>query len=625
MGRFWILPLVMALALGLAVWALQSPAPEPRTAPAGEFSAMRAMDDVRIMARAPHPVGTEEHARVQAYLLGRLTGLGLEVSTHVGQLSRGSIQRLERWGVEAEHPQAVNLIGVLPGRNRSLPPVVLMSHYDSSAISPGAADDAAGVAASLEAVRAIKARGQPLRDVVVLITDAEELGLDGARAFFSEHPVRDRTDAVINLEARGGGGRALMFQTGRGNAETIAAFARAAREAKGGPTSNSMAVFAYDLMPNDTDFTVPRDRGIGGINLAFIGRPAQYHAAASTPDALDQGSLQHIGGLALAMTDSLARIEASPKVGEDVVYSDILGLGIVSHAQGTGWLLILAAGGLLGFAAWGARHATRLRLVDVGQGVVSALWLLAAGVVMAGAARALAGPVGRVSTEVYYELLGRLPWIEAAVALALLAVGCVMLAGRAVVSRRTMALVLGGTALLAQVVGGGLDLIITGAALLGAGLSFVPLPPVRSRWGGWIGATLLVLALGIVVQMFAPTAAYLMIWPALLSALAAAIAAAVDARLERFWAYLAAMVVAVIAGAVLMTHAHPLFLGVGMDMAWALAILALPIAMLLTPFAPTGRGARVLAAVAAVALIGSAGLTMAGRMAAPDEAAQAAK
>ena len=41
-------------------------------------------------------------------------------------------------------------------------------------------------------VRAIQARGPIRRPLVVLLTDGEELNLDGARAFFSEHPWRER-------------------------------------------------------------------------------------------------------------------------------------------------------------------------------------------------------------------------------------------------------------------------------------------------------------------------------------------------------------------------------------------------------------------------------------------------
>ena len=44
-----------------------------------------------------------------------------------------------------------------------------MAHYDSVPGSPGAADAAAGVAAALEIVRALKVQGQPARAVILLV------------------------------------------------------------------------------------------------------------------------------------------------------------------------------------------------------------------------------------------------------------------------------------------------------------------------------------------------------------------------------------------------------------------------------------------------------------------------
>ena len=45
-----------------------------------------------------------------------------------------------------------------------------------------------GVAAILEAARAIKTGPALRNDVILLLTDAEELGLLGARAFVEQHP-----------------------------------------------------------------------------------------------------------------------------------------------------------------------------------------------------------------------------------------------------------------------------------------------------------------------------------------------------------------------------------------------------------------------------------------------------
>ncbi len=67
----------LTLAFLLAVWTTQVPRPRPLDAPVAAFSAARAMTDIEQIARAPHPVGSAEHARVRAYLSERNTQLGL--------------------------------------------------------------------------------------------------------------------------------------------------------------------------------------------------------------------------------------------------------------------------------------------------------------------------------------------------------------------------------------------------------------------------------------------------------------------------------------------------------------------------------------------------------------------
>ncbi|WP_395944936.1 M20/M25/M40 family metallo-hydrolase [Brevundimonas sp.] len=557
--RLALLLTSLALALGLAVLTTQTPRPQPAGLAATGFSAERAMTDVRRIARAPHPVGSTEHGLVQAYLQGRMTQLGLNPTLQAGALSPAAVGRIADRGESVDGLSVVNLVGVLPGRNPRLPAVVLMAHYDSVPGSPGAADDASGVAAILEAVRAIKARGPADRTLVVLLTDGEELNLDGARAFFSEHPLRDRVGAVVNLEARGGGGRAMMFETGPGNAETIDLYARAMRDADGGPASNALAIFVYRLMPNGTDFSIAANRGVAGVNLAFLGRPSQYHSPSSTPDALDQGSLQHIGSQALEAADAFLRAPVLPRATANAVYADVFGLGVVRHGPGTGWILLGAAGLLTAFAAWGARHATGLTWRQGIKGLTGGLWLLAAGVVFAQAVRVLAGPVGSrsQSAETYYLLLRRLPWMEAGVGLAILAVAVVLMAGRALVGRRLLAAAVGAAAVLALALGG-LDLITAGAAAVAVILSLWPAGEDESVWGGWL------LGLG-----------------------------------------------------------HFVFLGLGMDRPGALGLIALLIVVLARPLAPTNpASARTLAAVGAAALILGGGVALAARTAEPPVAAE---
>ena len=608
----------LAVALLIAVWALQVPTPRGTETPAVDFSAARAMTDVRSIGARPHPVGSADHARVQQYLFNRMAQLGLNPTLQAGALSPEAINRLDRWGGDsaAAGNQAVNVVGTLLGRSPAPPAVLIMAHYDSAWGSPGAADDGAGVAAILETVRAIKARGGLERTLIVLLTDAEELNLDGARIFFSEHPLRDRVTAVVNLEARGGGGRAFMFETGRGNAETIDLFSGAARRADGGASSSSLSIFVYENMPNGTDFTIPKSRGIGGVNFAFIGRPSQYHSPTATPDNLDQGALQHIGSQALETTAALVRAPTLPVASENVVYGDYLGLFTIVHSLDLGWTLLAITAVLGAFAAWGARHATRLTASDVGRGMLSGVWVLAMGIVVAQGVRVLAGPlVARAeSADVYYTLLRRLPWMEAGTGLAMAAVALALLAGRQALEPRLLAGVI-IAAVAAALILGGFDPVVLGAGVIAIALSVWSQSAPKTTWGGWLGLIALIFVFGCAAQGAAPEAALILIWPGLLAAVAAAACALTGARLESPRSLIPAAVATVVGGAWILNLSHQVFLGVGMDLPGVMALIALLVLLFLAPLAPKARGT--LAAAAAACLILACGLSLTARFAEP--------
>ena len=115
---------------------------------------------------------------------------------------------------------------------------------------------------------------------------------------------------------------------------------------------------------SEAGFTVAADRKLAGINLAFIGRPAQYHAPSSTPQALDQGSVQHIGSQALEMADDLLRAPTLPQATQNAVYADVFGLFVVQHSPMIGWLLLTVAALATAFAAWGGFIASLLMLMN---------------------------------------------------------------------------------------------------------------------------------------------------------------------------------------------------------------------------------------------------------------------
>lgn len=155
-------------------------------------------------------------------LVAHLQQAGLETSVQRAHAA-AAYGKGDGRGVRAANVE--NVVVVLQGRDRRLPAVLLMAHYDSVAQSPGAADDGLGVAVMLEIARALDKDARQ-RDVVFLFTDAEEAGLLGTRAFFASHSLAARIGTVINLEARGSTGRAVLFETGPGNAALLSAFAR---------------------------------------------------------------------------------------------------------------------------------------------------------------------------------------------------------------------------------------------------------------------------------------------------------------------------------------------------------------------------------------------------------------
>ena len=167
------------------------PSPVSANAPDTEFSSARAMSILVEIARQAHPPGSPEHERVRGYLVDRLTTLGLNPEV---QISTSSFQR----GTRARTATVRNVIARLPG-TASTGAIVMTAHYDSRGLAVGAGDDGKGVVTILETLRAIQA-GPPLRnDVMVLLTDAEELGLLGAKAFVNEHPWMEEIQLVLSF------------------------------------------------------------------------------------------------------------------------------------------------------------------------------------------------------------------------------------------------------------------------------------------------------------------------------------------------------------------------------------------------------------------------------------------
>lgn len=353
--------IVFLLLIFIGLKRADPPAPQPAAADPAGFSAERAMARLPGIASVPHPTGTAANAQVRDYLVEQLTRMGLQPqvqSATVVAPEASAIARID------------NVLVRLPGRARGGKAVLLAAHYDSAPNAPGAADNGASVAAVLETLRALQAGPALDNDVIALFTDAEEVGLLGARAFVDQHPWAKEVGVALNFEFRGNSGPFWMFETSTGNAGLIDGLRGSVKLA----LSNSLLYEVYKNLPNDTDMSVFKRAGMAGMNFAAAERHTSYHTALDNIASLDRRSVQHEGDIMLALARHFGTHDLQQAGRGDAVYFDLPGVGLVSY--GVAWVapLCIIAVALLAAAV---RIALRTGAVRLGRCAAGALVFLA--------------------------------------------------------------------------------------------------------------------------------------------------------------------------------------------------------------------------------------------------------
>ena len=208
------------LLLGLIYYSINSLMPQKISSLktlSTEFSTERALVPLKEISKTPHYVGSPENKNVREFLIKSLKDLGLSPETQKGYVFDEKRKALS---------QPINIIAKIKGYE-SQKALLIFSHYDS-ALTPsfGASDAGSGVVTILECVRAFIASGEkPKNDIIILFTDAEEIGLVGAKLFVRSHQWAKNIGLAINFEARGSGGPSSMIvETNQGNKNLIQNF-----------------------------------------------------------------------------------------------------------------------------------------------------------------------------------------------------------------------------------------------------------------------------------------------------------------------------------------------------------------------------------------------------------------
>ncbi len=323
-----------------------------------EFSNTKAFKHVLNFGNTPHAVGLKDHNGSAEYIVTELKKLGLDVQTQQGN-------SFSEWGAFAN---VKNIYARIKGTNNTKA-LVLMSHYDSHGhSSKGASDAASGVATVLEGIRAFIEKGTSHKnDIIILLTDGEELGLNGANLFVDENPLTKDIGLILNFEARGSGGPSFtLLETNNGNKALINEFIKAKPTH---PVANSLAYSIYKKLPNDTDLTVFRKKkNIQGFNFAFIDDHYDYHTALDIPERLDNRTLSHQASYLMPLLNHFSNIDLTKleSTENSIYFNSPLGM----HSYSYTWILPLLIFAIILFIIilFYGRIYNKLKLKEVGKG-----------------------------------------------------------------------------------------------------------------------------------------------------------------------------------------------------------------------------------------------------------------
>ncbi len=358
--RDWIWGVFVAVLLmvGFALkGAMMIPPSPPAHASPGEFDTNRALARLqRILGdERPHPVDTAADDAVRERLIAELRALGLQPQVHEAV---DCSTFLDNRFVSCSRVR--NVVATIPGRGAG-PHLLLDAHYDSTPTGPGAGDDGFGVATLLE-VGSLLRGSPPARPVTLLFNEGEEFGLNGSSAFVRSDALAKPVNSLINIDARGVTGPALMFETSQPNGPALSIYGRGARR----PYANSLSTDFAKLIPNTTDVVEFKPTHWTILNFEIIGNETRYHSSGDTIAALNRASVYHVGSEVLSLARSMADTPAPQTASSpQTVFTDIAGrvfiqVPLVVAVILLGLLLIAAL-----LLAWREKGLTKPLLVAV--------------------------------------------------------------------------------------------------------------------------------------------------------------------------------------------------------------------------------------------------------------------
>ena len=319
----------LLVALGFAIAPASSSSQSPVSA---RISADDLMQWVRTLSSPEFEgrrSGTEGNIKARAVIANRLRALGLEpLGDEPGSYIRTFRLTARNAAPDTTTPltnenRGANIVALCRGTGTpDGPAMVISAHYDhlgmrDGTMYAGADDNASGVATVLALAQHCRATPWT-HDAIVALFDAEERGLQGAKAFVAAPPIpRSRIALNVNLDMVSRNDKHELFVAGTTGRPDIraaldAVAARSPVTLRFGHDKPSPAAGAMD------DWTMQSDHGAfhaQGIPFVYFGVEDHddYHQPTDTADRIDPAFFGKAANTILDSIDALDRWLPAPR------------------------------------------------------------------------------------------------------------------------------------------------------------------------------------------------------------------------------------------------------------------------------------------------------------------------
>ena len=253
--------------------------------------------------------GTDGARRARAWIVGRLTALGVEPA-----MPDGFAMPFQFSTASGATVTGTNVVARCPGKRPAAPAIVVSAHYDHLGIRNGqtyhgADDNASGVAMLLHV--AARCVATPFEHPLFLaFFDAEEAGLQGASAFVRMPPMAaGRLALNVNFDMVGRSDAREIFIAGPGRWPRLKPVLETAVEG-----ASITVRFGHDTGGGHDDWTTQSDHeafDAAGIPFVYFGVEdhADYHQPTDTADKI---APDFLAGVATVVMRVLAALDRAP-------------------------------------------------------------------------------------------------------------------------------------------------------------------------------------------------------------------------------------------------------------------------------------------------------------------------